>query len=93
MSKVLDGATTSLNRQMSMIRFILRNSPRGVRFGEIDFHMTVNHGVSTKWTEKYLKKWGEWGVVVMRGTKLTVDENKWAMVQKARDEEFTLLEE
>ena len=90
MSKVLDGATTSLNRQMSMLRFILRNNAKGVRFGEVDFHMTVNHGVSSKWVTMYLKKWAEWGVVTQKTTKLYVDPVKWAMVQKARDEEFTL---
>ena len=93
MSKVLDGATTSLNRQMSMIRFILRNNKRGVRFGDVDLHMTINHGMSTKWTEKYLKKWADFGVVVQKGTKLVVNEDKWTLIQKARDEEFTLLEE
>lgn len=85
-SRVFDGASVSLDRQLSMIRFILRKNTRGVTFDDIDFHMTVNHGVTTAWCTKYLKKWVRWKVVTQRGTKFYVDEEKWASVQKARDE-------
>lgn len=84
-SRVFDGASVSLDRQLSMIRFILRKAAKGVTFDNIDFHMTVNHGVTTQWITKYLKKWVRWGVVQQRGTKFYVNEEKWASVQKARE--------
>ncbi|GAH71198.1 unnamed protein product [marine sediment metagenome] len=84
-SRVFDGASVSLDRQLSMIRFILRNNKKGVKFDEIDFHMTVNHGVSDRWVSKFLKKWAGWGVVTQRGQKFYVDVDQWGKVQKARE--------
>ena len=89
---VNDGAGVSLSRQLSMIRFILKKNTKGLTFDEIDFHMTINHGVSSKWVTTYLKKWRRWGVVVARGTRFYVDADKWVSVLKARDEEATMLE-
>jgi len=89
---VNDGAGVSLSRQLSMIRFILKKNTKGLTFDEIDFHMTINHGVSSKWVTTYLKKWRKWGVIFMRGTKFYIHEEKWAQVQRARDEEATMLE-
>ena len=91
-SRVFDGASVSLDRQLSMIRFILRNNARGVKYDDIDFHMTVTHGVSDRWVSKYLKKWAKWGIVTQRGSKFYVNEKKWASVQKAREEDFNVLE-
>ncbi len=90
---VNDGAGVSLSRQLSMIRFILKKNAKGLTFDEIDFHMTINHGVSSKWVTTYLTKWRRWGVVVQRGTRFFVNEEKWIAVQRARDEEATMLEE
>lgn len=91
-SRVFDGASVSLDRQLSMIRFILRNNARGVKYDDIDFHMTVTHGVSDRWVSKYLKKWAKWGIVTQRGSKFYVDTEKWALVQKAREESFDVTE-
>ena len=91
-SRVFDGASVSLDRQLSMIRFILRNNKKGVKFDDIDFHMTANHGLTTEWVTKYVKKWGKWGIIVLRGTKFYVNEEKWGKVQKAREEDFNVLE-
>lgn len=91
--EIMDGAGISLSRQLSMVRHIFKHNEKGLSFDDIDFHMTVNHGVSTRWVTTYLKKWNRWGVVVQRGTRFHVNERKWASVQKARDEEATRLEE
>ena len=91
-SRVFDGASVSLDRQLSMIRFILRNNKRGVKFDDVEFHMTVTHGVSDRWVSKFMKKWAKWGIIVQRGTKFYVNEEKWAMVQKAREEDFDVTE-
>ena len=91
-SRVFDGASVSLDRQLSMIRFILRNNKRGVKFDEICFHMTVTHGNTQAWVTKYMKQWATWGIIEQRHTKFYVNEEKWASVQKAREEDFTVLE-
>lgn len=93
MSPTMDGAGISLDRQLSMIRFIMRNNRKGVTLSDIQFRMTVTHGLSDEWVVKYLKKWSRFGVVVQSGTRFRVDEEKMALVWKARDEEATLLEE
>ena len=82
----------SLGRQLSMIRFILKNSRKGVTIRELQFHMTINYGMSDAWVIQYLKKWRLFGVVTAHGTRYKVNEEKWAMVQRARDEEATALE-
>ena len=82
----------SLDRQLSMIRFILRNNKKGVKYDDIDFHMTVTHGVSDRWVSKFIKKWGKWGIIELRGTKFYVNEEKWVKVQKAREEDFNVLD-
>ena len=92
MSRILDGAGISLNRQMDMLRFILRNNKKGVRVGEIQFHMRARHGVSTQWVEKYLKQWAGWGVVTQQGTKLHINEEKWRLLQQTRNEGFDVEE-
>ncbi len=90
--RVQDGAGISLGRQLSMIRFIMRNNKKGVRLGEVQFHMTINYGMSDEWVVKYLRKWSGFGVVTQKGTRFRVNEEKWALVQRARDEEATQLE-
>ena len=89
----MDGAGISLDRQLSMIRFIMRNNRKGVTLSDIQFRMTVTHGLSDEWVVKYLKKWSRFGVVVQSGTRFKVDEEKMALVWKARDEEATILDE
>ena len=76
-----------------MIRFIMRNNRKGVTLTEVQFHMTVTHGLSDAWVVKYLRKWARFSVVVQSGTRFKVDEDKMKLVWKARDEEATILEE
>ena len=92
-SRVLDGAGISLDRQLSMIRFIMRNNKKGVTLGDIQFQMTVTHGLTDEWVLKYLKKWAKFGVVVQAGTRFKVDEEKIKLVWAARDREESILEE
>lgn len=92
-SRIQDGAGISLDRQLSMIRFIIRNNKKGVTLGEVQMQMTVIHGLSDAWVAKYLKKWTRFGVVIPGGKGFRVDEEKMKLVWKARDEEATRLEE
>lgn len=89
---IYDGASNSLTRQLKMIRHIHKHNNKGLTFTEIDFHMTAIQGMSTAWTQKYLKKWSEFKVVYQKGTKFYVNEEKWVMVQRIRDEDATSLE-
>jgi len=91
-SRVLDGAGISLERQLSMVRFIMRNNRKGVTIAEVQFQMTVTHGLSDAWVIKYLKKWAKFKVVIQKGTKFYVDEEKMALVWRARDQEEAALE-
>lgn len=93
MSPTMDGAGISLYRQLSMMRFIMRNNRKGVTLSEVQFRMTVTHGLSDEWVIKYLKKWARFGVVVQAGTRFKVDEEKMKLVWKARDEEAIVFEE
>jgi len=90
-SRVFDGASVSLDRQLSMVRFILKHNKKGVTFDEICFHMTVNHGNTRAWVTKYVKQWAGWKVIRQRGTKFYVDEEKWVIVQRAREDEASVL--
>lgn len=81
--RIGDGASVSLDRQLDMVRFIHRG--RGRLYSEITFYMRARHGVSQAWVTKYLKEWAAWGVVVQRGQKFHVDEEKWKLVLQARD--------
>ena len=91
--RVLDGAGISLDRQLSMIRFIYKNNKKGVTLGGIQFYVTVTHGLTDEWVLKYLRKWSKFGVVVQKGTRFKVDEEKMQLVWKMRDEEASSLEE
>ena len=93
MSPTMDGAGISLDRQLSMMRFIMRNNRKGVTLAEVQFQMTVTHGLTDEWVIKYLKKWARFGVVTQSGSRFKVDEEKMKLVWKARDEEALTLEE
>ena len=58
MSMPRDGASISLDRQIDMIRFI-RSDEKGKTFTDVEFYMTVRHGLTTEWVTKYMKKWSE----------------------------------
>lgn len=89
---VNDGASVSLSRQLSMIRFIRRAPKKGVSMLELRMHITVTKGLSDGWLNKYLRKWIEFKVIERKGARFTVNEEMWTLVQKMRDEEATMLE-
>ena len=82
----------SLTRQLSMIRFIHRNNTKGVTLAEVQFQMTVTHGMSDAWVVKHLNKWRKFGVVILSGRRYKVDEDKMKNVWKAREQEELLFE-
>ena len=86
--KIFDGASVSLHRQLDMIRHIFRNNKKGLTFSEIHFYISVRHGLTEDWVLKYLKQWSKFGVVVQKGLRFKVDEEKLKLVWEARDQGF-----
>jgi len=86
--RIYDGATVCLNRQLDMIRHLLRNNKKGLIFNEIHFYMSVRHGLTVGWVEKYLKQWVKFGIVFNKGNRFHVDEDKLKLVWEARDKGF-----
>ena len=80
----------SLNRQLDMIRQILRNNKKGLSFDEIHFYLSVRHGLTRDWAQKYLRQWARFGVVKQHGPRFKVDEEKMKLVWQARDQGFDI---
>ena len=71
-----------------MIRHIFRNNKKGLTFSEIHFYISVRHGLTENWVLKYLKQWSKFGVVVQKGLRFKVNEEKLKLVWEARDQGF-----
>lgn len=91
-SRVFDGASVSLNRQISMLRHIRLNNKRGLKLSEIEFFMLTTHGNRRQWVLEKLGKWVEWGVVTYKNNRYRVDEEKWTLVLNMRQEEADRIE-
>jgi len=71
-----------------MIRHIFRNNKKGLTFSEIHFYISVRHGLTETWVLKYLKQWSKFGVIVQKGLRFKVNEEKLKLVWEARDQGF-----
>jgi len=90
LDKAFDGASVSLDRQLDMVQFILRNNKNGTTYNEVCFYMRARHGLSKNWVQKFMKEWVGWGVIKQKGTKIYVDLEKWQMVLKVREDGFDI---
>lgn len=87
MSNLRDGAANSLDRQLDMLRFIRKAEKKGANLTEIQFYMTARHGLSDEWVIKYMKKWSKFHMIQQKGNRYTINEDRWELMQKMRDQD------
>jgi len=92
MPKKLDGASVSLERQIDMLRFI-KSHEKGVKLNQVQFYMTMRHGMTKGWVLDKVKNFSGWGVIQHHSTKLTISDDKWKEVMKLRSSTFGILED
>ena len=86
-----DGAASSLDRNIAVLRHIHKAGKKGLTVNQIRFFTKGVHGLSKRWLMDFLKEWKDFGVIEFKAARWCINPEGWELLLQMREDAESLV--